>query len=579
MFKVWLRNSGHRATGKRLTLIGIATLSACLLGASGDIRVGHVQPIRSAEAAGVATHLAFISQPTSTSRGAAFPNQPAIAVEDAQDSIDTSDNSTLVTLPSGLSCTGGLTRQVVNGVAAFMGCTTKQPSIPQFGFTFQATSNTGLTPATSDTFYMTDASHDLPGLLHVTTSPGVPSQVQVNGVPMDDWALNWVKLPPGLYTVSFSELQGFTTPAPQTVTVTAGQTTTVQGVFVQRGNLRVVTSPPVPSTITLDGIPRNDWGLWTDLPAGSYQVCFGAVAGFNVPGCQTANVTAGQQTVITGTFTANAGAQGPAAGYGLLRVTTSPAVPAQVLVNGVPMTDWGLDWVKMAPGTYTVSFTNIPNFTSPPPQVVTVTAGQTTTVNGSYLQRGFLRVITSPAVVGTIIVNGLPRDDWGMWTSVDPGSYQVCFGPAVGFSPVACQTEIVNAAALSTVTGSYGGLACTPSPGTTYSISGSGPVAAVFATADLDPASFNVCEGEVVVVTLHLKVAASAVSVIFYPGSGVDAWETAASPTDDTHLVWTAGAIWPGGASFHGFDAIATYGQPAQAVTLGIRLCTNDPCS
>jgi len=273
---------------------------------------------------------------------------------------------------------------------------------------------------------------------------------------MDDWALNWVKLPAGTYTVSFSDLIGFTTPAPQTVSVTVGQVTTVQGTFVQRGNLRVVTSPPVPSTISVDGIPRNDWGMWTDLPVGSYQICFGAVAGFNTPSCQQANLVAGQTTVITGTFTVNAGAPGPAAGYGLLRVQTSPAVPSQVTVNGVPMTDWGLDWVKLAPGAYTVSFGNVSNFTSPPPQVVTVTAGQTTVVTGTFIVRGFLRVITSPPVPGTIIVNGLPREDWGMWTSVEPGSYQVCFGTAAGFTitPI-CQSQNVTANNLTTFSGTY----------------------------------------------------------------------------------------------------------------------------
>ena len=328
------------------------------------------------------------------------------------------------------------------------------------GVSLSADDDGGYFRATAKAYYQAGAMTapgGTTGLLRVTTSPGVPSQVQVNGIPMDDWALNWVKLPPGQYTVSFSDLQGFTTPAPQTVTVTAGQTTTVQGSFIRRGNLRVVTSPPVPSTISVDGVPRNDWGVWTDLPAGSYQVCFGDVAGFNTPSCQTANLTAGQTTVITGTFTVNAAAPGPAAGYGLLRVTTSPAVPGQVLVDGVPMTDWGLDWVKLPPGTYTVSFTNIPNFTSPPPQVVTVTAGQTTSAQGSYVQRGFLRVITSPPVPGTIYVNGLAREDWGLWTSVEPGSYQVCFGAAPGFSNTpTCQTQNVTVNTLATFISVYG---------------------------------------------------------------------------------------------------------------------------
>ena len=64
----------------------------------------------------------------------------------------------------------------------------------------------------------------------------------------------------------------------------------------------MITSPAVPSTVLVDGIPRDDWGMWTDLPAGSYQVCFGGVVGITTPPCQTANVSAGSLTTITGNF-------------------------------------------------------------------------------------------------------------------------------------------------------------------------------------------------------------------------------------------------------------------------------------
>ena len=47
----------------------------------------------------------------------------------------------------------------------------------------------------------------------------------------------------------------------------------------------------------------------------------------------------------------SASAQPPS---GLLRVVTSPAVPSQVLVDGVPRHSWSLDWLKLPPGTYQV---------------------------------------------------------------------------------------------------------------------------------------------------------------------------------------------------------------------------------
>src|SRR5690606_15653507 len=116
------------------------------------------------------------------------------------------------------------------------------------------------------------------------------------------------------------------------VTVVADATTTVVGTFVPRGYLRVTTSPAVASQIKVDGIARNNWGLWTDLPVGSHEVCFGAVAGYTAPGCQTVTLTAGTTTTITGSFTSSSGIAQP--GVGFLRVTSSPALPTQISVDG-----------------------------------------------------------------------------------------------------------------------------------------------------------------------------------------------------------------------------------------------------
>ena len=158
------------------------------------------------------------------------------------------------------------------------------------------------------------------------------------------------------------------------------------GVFTQRGSLRVITSPSVAAAISVDGVPRNNWGMWTDLPAGSHQVCFGAVANFNAPACQTVTVTQGQLTTVTGTYTQNGGATG-STGNGWLRVTTSPALPAQIVLDGIPRNSWGLDWLELPPGTYTLTFTHVEGYSEPAPQQVTVVAGQTTTVAAAFSGR------------------------------------------------------------------------------------------------------------------------------------------------------------------------------------------------
>jgi len=265
-----------------------------------------------------------------------------------------------------------------------------------------------------------------------------------------------MKFPPGTYTLSFGDVPGFATPEPQEIVVTSNQTTSVTGNFTWLGNLHVITSPAVPSTISIDGVPRDNWGPWLNLPAGTYDVCFGPVANFTPPPCQNDVVVNGNgaTTEITGVFTSSPGAPGPV-GTGLLRVVTSPAAPSTIYVDGIARDAWGLDWMDIAPGTYTVSFSDIPGYATPEPQEVVVTAGQTTSVTGVFTQLAPLHIITSPAVPSTLFVDGIERDDWGVFTTFPAGSYEVCFGPVGGFVTPSCQQVVLTAGMVTDVTGVF----------------------------------------------------------------------------------------------------------------------------
>lgn len=291
------------------------------------------------------------------------------------------------------------------------------------------------------------------GWLRVVTNPAVPAQVTIGYDWRDTWGLTWLTMPPGTYSVSFSDIAGYTTPLPAVATVNAGATTQVVGTYQARGWLRVMTNPAVPATIYVDGFPRNDWGMWTDLPPGTYNVCFGDVGGYATPPCQQAVLTAGQTTTITGNYTP--GSATDPVGYGYLRVTTSPPVPSQILLNGLPTDTWGLTWVKLIPGQYAVEFTDVPGYATPASQQISVTAGATTEYVGTFMPRGWLRVMTSPAVPSTITVDGIRRNDWGVWTDVPAGTHEVCWGPVPGHTPPACQTVAVAAGSTTTVTGAF----------------------------------------------------------------------------------------------------------------------------
>jgi len=107
----------------------------------------------------VADRLAFATQPSGAAAGVAFTTQPVVAVRAGANATATHDAGTVVTLAiqagSGaagaiLTCTGGLSKTVVAGIATFAGCAIDKasPTSPSNPYVLVATA-TGLSSATS----------------------------------------------------------------------------------------------------------------------------------------------------------------------------------------------------------------------------------------------------------------------------------------------------------------------------------------------------------------------------------------------------------------------------------------------
>jgi hypothetical protein len=108
--------------------------------------------------AGAATKLVITAQPTSATLSDSFPIQPVVEVQDASGNRVLTDDSTDITLAlttgSGpLTCSGGLTKEVVDGRATFSGCSIASVGI---GKVITATSVPVLTSDTTDPFDVSD---------------------------------------------------------------------------------------------------------------------------------------------------------------------------------------------------------------------------------------------------------------------------------------------------------------------------------------------------------------------------------------------------------------------------------------
>ena len=253
------------------------------------------------------------------------------------------------------------------------------------------------------------------GLLRVETVPAVATVVHLDGIPRNDWTLSWLKLPPGHYQLSFTDVQGFVTPETvsvkdetsgvdfqsqslsEPIEIQPGTTTLVQATFIETGNLKVETDPPVQSMTSVWSVDEqvtvagDNWGLWVDLAPGDYLVSLTDVLNHQTP--DTIDVTydwpsgSAISQSITVPMQVRSGettlAKASFIEYGNLRVDTIPALAATIYLDGQPMSDWGI-WVNLLPESYTVSFEDVAGFTTPPPLGVTVNTGLTTHVVGDY---------------------------------------------------------------------------------------------------------------------------------------------------------------------------------------------------
>lgn len=142
------------------------------------------------------------------------------------------------------------------------------------------------------------------------------------------------------YNVEFKPIAGWTAPGYAAVTIYDGQTATAGGTYVQNTGSLVVTIIPG-EVVTAGGQWRLDGGAWqdsgsalTDVLAGSHTVSFKPVVNYTTPDDITANVLAGQTSVLLGTYVSsvdyvlesadfNPGSSTPVQPGGILDVTWS----------------------------------------------------------------------------------------------------------------------------------------------------------------------------------------------------------------------------------------------------------------
>lgn len=129
-----------------------------------------------------------------------------------------------------------------------------------------------------------------------------------SGTPLTDVAA-------GDHTVAFTAVEGYTTPANQTVTVTAGATSTVSAAYTlipaTTGTVRVVCEPAgvraAGAQWAIDGGTFHDSGASVAVEPGSHEISYKYVNGWYRPANLTIDVVAGETYERTITYSVAVG--------------------------------------------------------------------------------------------------------------------------------------------------------------------------------------------------------------------------------------------------------------------------------
>ena len=316
----------------------------------------------------------------------------------------------------------------------------------------------------------------------------------------------------GTHTISFSGLPGWTTPVSQTITITNGQTTLAQAIYVlQTGSLQVTILPGAVVTVgakwQVDGGTSHASGATlSGLLPGSHTVSFNTALGWSTPADRLVTITNGQTTTNTAIYAQQI------SGTGALQVNLFPSgavtAGAQWHVDGGSAQSNGTIASGLTPGSHTVIFTAIPGYNNPPDQTVAISDNQVTLAIGTYVaSAGSLQVTITPAdavAAGAqwVVDGGSPQTNGTIVSGLTPGNHTVVFTIVPGFSNPSDQivtiTNLQTTLAVGTYLASAGSLRVTITPagavtnGAQWQVDGGAFQASGVALASLAPGTHTV---------------------------------------------------------------------------------------
>jgi len=246
------------------------------------------------------------------------------------------------------------------------------------------------------------------GSLRVTLTPEEAVQAgakwNVDGGEWENSGATVSGLSVGEHTVNFKEVEGWTGPPSETVTITGGARTEITRAYTRMSCLIVTITPQ--EAVNAGAQWNVDDGEWQEnggsvygLSPGEHTVHYKSVYGWDPPASETVTIYEAQTTEIEGAYTQQMGAI-------VVTITPQGAIDggAQWNIDGKDWFDSGAV-VSLSVGEHTVNFKATFGWKAPDSQIVDIVVGPTTQIEGTYLQKSgvTIRVPSDYSTIQTAI--------------------------------------------------------------------------------------------------------------------------------------------------------------------------------
>ena len=313
------------------------------------------------------------------------------------------------------------------------------------GYTAPASSNVTVAAGASKSIKATYAAQ--PGTLTVTLDPAdVRGSAVWKAAGTNHASGASATLKAGTYSVTFGAVEGYVTPAGQSVEVPPGGAATASATYeVKPATLKVTLDPPG-GTWKVAGTNFAS-GATATLAPGTYTVAFNPQTGYATPAATNVTLAAGGSKTMTVRYPGLAGS---------VRYVLSPAEVAGSATWKINGTNYASGATAEVPsGTYAVTFGAVSGYAAPAGQTVVVDAEETVERTAEYTEKpGHLTVKMNPTNVAAVAAARWFADGGsyanGEKAALRPGTHAVTFEAVAGYTaPAALEVTIESSKSIS----------------------------------------------------------------------------------------------------------------------------------